>query len=191
MSNNVQIVYLPGLHESQIESQKAKFCRDKLGATIINIARNDDGSLMPPKHALAKVCHAVEGISGKVGLIGSSYGGHIAACASQVTNTPAVLLNPAIKPWESPLIPALLHGEKEATVKELIAQARDIDKGITRPHLIMPIVQTGDTTFDWRDTLRFYHNSTSIKYQGGEHYFEGFEKFIPLILWHLNGDSHG
>ena len=125
-------------------------------------------------------------------IVGSSLGGYYATHLAEHFDTRAVVINPAIRPYED-----LKHyvgpqtnlytGETfvvtEAYFEELRALAV---RRITRPGRYLLLVQTGDEVLDYREAVAFYGGAFQYVEGGGDHAFQGFADQIPAILRFAN-----
>jgi len=121
-------------------------------------------------------------------LVGSSLGGFYATHLAERYGARAVLINPAIRPYEDLLAYAgvqtnLYTGEAfvvaEAHFDELRALAVP---RMTRPRRYWLMVQTGDEVLDWREAVAFYAGAHQLVEGGGDHGFAGFERQIDAVL---------
>jgi uncharacterized protein len=121
-------------------------------------------------------------------IIGSSLGGFYATHLAERFGARAVLVNPAIRPYEDLRAYAgpqtnLYTGETFVVTPahfaqlELLAVAR-----ITRPERYWLMVQTGDEVLDYREAIAFYGGAFQYVQGGGDHAFQRFEAQIPAVL---------
>jgi predicted esterase YcpF (UPF0227 family) len=99
----------------------------------------------------------------------------------------AVLINPAVKPYELLLDylgpnKNIYTGEEYVISEEHMAQLKALDvTRIDTPQDYLLLVQTDDETLDYRQaTDKFWQSPSSIEY-GGNHSFEGFESKLVMI----------
>jgi len=129
----------------------------------------------------------------KIILIGASLGGYYASYLSNKYNLKAVLINPAVKPYEA-LIKAVPNGinyydnsnfdfrkEYLNELKELIVEQPNIKK-------ILLLLQKGDELLDYREALEFFDGSTILLEGGGSHNYSDFEAKLNLIQEFLELD---
>ncbi len=145
-----------------------------------------------PAHAVA----AVEAwIRGNVAapeqwltLVGSSLGGFYATYLAERLGARAVLVNPAIRPYDdlaayagpqTNLYTGAAFVVTEAHFDELRALAVP---RITRPSRYFLLVQSGDEVLDWREAVAYYGGAFQHVEGGGDHAFQGFAARIPAIL---------
>ena len=125
---------------------------------------------------------------GQLTLVGSSLGGFYATHIAEHVGSRAVLVNPAIRPYDD-LRPYLgpqvnlYTGETfavtEAHFDELRALAVD---RVTHPERYWLMVQTGDEVLDYREAVAFYAGAYQFVEGGGDHGFQRFEAQIAPLL---------
>ncbi|TMM47505.1 YqiA/YcfP family alpha/beta fold hydrolase [Colwellia ponticola] len=129
-------------------------------------------------------------------LIGSSLGGYFARYLAKKYNCLAVLVNPAITPYE------LLHdymGEQvNPYTKEVfqvtqghIAQLKSLEQNAptstgSEKNNYLVMVQTGDEVLNYRQAVQQYQHCRLIVQEGGDHSFINFEQCLPNISKFFN-----
>lgn len=127
----------------------------------------------------------------QIGVVGSSLGGYLATRVSQQLNCPAVLINPAVKPYE--LLVAYLGdnsnlytGDSYTLVPEHIDELRALDcVQLTHPEMLWALLQTDDEVLDYRQAVEKYQASKVTVEQGGDHSFVNFERHFNDIVTFL------
>ena len=121
-------------------------------------------------------------------LVGSSLGGFYATCLAERLGARAVLVNPAIRPYDdlaayagpqTNLYTGVTFVVTPAHFDELRALAVP---RITRPSRYFLLVQSGDEVLDWREAVAYYGGAFQHVEGGGDHAFLGFAARIPAIL---------
>jgi predicted esterase YcpF (UPF0227 family) len=117
-------------------------------------------------------------------LMGSSLGGFWATWLAERYNLRALLINPAVKPQD--FMPAYLEVDLKGyhTDDSYRLSARHIDEIIaadvlpTRHQNYWLLVQSGDETLDYRQAVAKYQGCRQTIEEGGDHGFQGFERYL-------------
>lgn len=133
-----------------------------------------------------------------VGIIGSSLGGFYATALTERHACRAVLVNPAVAPhrrFAEFANTELRNYHNADTVRvtgaDLAALAALEPVAIRRSQNYWLLLQTGDTTLDYRDALAFYPHGPTVVIGGGSHAFEYYGSWLPDILSFLFPDQTG
>ena len=121
-------------------------------------------------------------------LIGSSLGGYYATWLAEQYDCRAVLINPAVRPYE--LLEAYLGvntnmytGEKYELTPEHIDALRSLEiTNITKPDSYLLMLQTGDEVLDYKLAIEKYAAVPTIVEEGGSHAFMGFDRHLETVL---------
>ncbi|ECF7063939.1 esterase [Acinetobacter lwoffii] len=149
---------------------------------------------MSPNAAIAHVSELIESMH-NVALLGSSLGGFYATHLVAQHAVPAVLINPAMRPWQlfrelfDEQLPYQVHPNwclDEADLVQLqqlaLPVAQDADK-------IMVLLQQGDEVLDYREAHRYYsaaHPPAMLMTEAyGSHGMDDFAEKIPFVLQFL------
>jgi predicted esterase YcpF (UPF0227 family) len=184
------LVYLHGFRSSPA-SVKARQLREAVAA----LAAADRPTLLVPEldhrpaRAMASILARVAGIDATtLTFVGSSLGGFYATHAAERLGARAVLVNPAIRPYED-LRPyrgrqVNLHTGATFAVTELhFAELAALRVArIAQPDRYLLLVQAGDEVLDYRQAVAFYAGAWQRVDGGGDHGFAGFEAQIPLVF---------
>ena len=125
-------------------------------------------------------------------LMGSSLGGFWATWLAEKYNLRAVLINPAVRPQE--FMPAYLEVDLKSyhTDDSYYLGAHHIDEiiaadvPVTRFNNYWLLVQTGDETLDYRKAVQKYAGCKHTIEDGGDHSFQGFERFFNDCMTFFN-----
>lgn len=189
----MNVIYLHGF-ASSTASMKAQM----LAAYC---AQHDDLTLYlpdlnhPVQQALQDVSELIDRLS-EVVLIGSSLGGFYATQMVVKHNVPAVLINPAMRPWQlfrhlygQDLLPYVVHpnwilDEAQLNFLEQIAvsNAHDFSK-------VLVLLQQGDEVLNYQEALDYYsatHPAMLMCEAKGNHAMDDFAEKIPLALQFLS-----
>ena len=124
-------------------------------------------------------------------LIGSSLGGYFAGYLAEKYHCLAVLVNPAIKPYE--LLTDYLGEQVNPYTDEVyqvstdhIQQLISIEPNTpTRQSLqknnYLVMVQTGDEVLNYQQAVEKYKNCQLLVQEGGDHSFIDFEQSLPMV----------
>jgi len=121
-------------------------------------------------------------------IVGSSLGGYYATHLVEHCGARAVLINPAIRPFDD-LAPFagtqtnLYTGQAFEVIEAHFAELRALRVArITRPERYFLLVRTGDEILDWREAVAFYGGAWQYAAGGGDHGWADFAGEIPAIL---------
>lgn len=147
-------------------------------------------------HAIAaqlqQLFESLEGLP--VCVVGSSLGGFYATWAAEEFGCRAVLINPAVKPYE--LLKDYIGpqrnyqtGEIEMVEASFADELRALERRPGKAGHYWLLVQTGDETLDYRDAVDFYAGCKQTVIQGGNHSFSNYAEALPLIWEFARGGS--
>ena len=187
----MNIIYLHGFQSStlSIKGQFIQaFCQNQHHVHLPDLN-------MPPEHVLTHVSEMIECLD-QVVLIGSSLGGFYATQLVAKHAVPAVLINPAMRPWQ--LFHDLFGGELPYVVNAqwtldqtqldqleqmAVPFVQDADK-------ILVLLQQDDEVLDYREAQRYYsnaaHQSMIMTEANGNHAMDNFADKIPMALQFLS-----
>ena len=121
-------------------------------------------------------------------LIGSSLGGFYATRLAETYGARAVVINPAIRPYED-LRPFLGRQRNLYTGDEYEVTPAHFDElsalaveRITRPERYFLLVRTGDELLDWRRAAAFYAGAFQYVAGGGDHGWADFDAEVTSVL---------
>ncbi len=129
-------------------------------------------------------------------IIGSSLGGYFASYLTEKYNSLAVLVNPAVKPYEflSDYIGEQVNpytGEVYFVTLDHVKQLKSIEQNkptalcqVKNNYLVM--VQTADEVLNYRQAVEKYQYCQLVVQEGGDHSFINFDKTLPVIAKFFN-----
>lgn len=128
----------------------------------------------------------------RVWIVGSSLGGFYATYLAEKHQVPAVLVNPAVRPFE--LFRHYLGEHTHYhTGETLLLEACHLDQleelnctEIQSPDNLLLLLQTADETLDYRHAAQLYRACPAWLEGGGDHSFQHFMDRMPEVMGHLS-----
>lgn len=188
------LLYLHGFNsapESHKATQLRKWCQQYHPELHVEVPY-----LKPyPQEAIQQLQTLIESALAQgedVGLMGSSLGGYYATFLAERYDLPAVLINPAVRSFET--LQEYLGEIKNYYNDDICTfEQRHIDEiealycqKLTQPERYLLFVQTGDETLDFKEATKRYFASENVIEYGGNHSFEGFERWFTYSLRFLH-----
>ena len=190
----MNLIYLHGFQSSS-NSIKGQLLKQYVGLSSEMHIHLPDLN-MPPLQTIEKLNNLITDLQ-DVALVGSSLGGFYATHLVAKHGVPAVLINPAMRPWK--LFKDLFGDEHlpykvsdtwtldDAQLKDLeqlaVPFVQDADK-------LLVLLQQGDEVLDYREAERYYsavsHQSMLITEANGNHAMDNFAEKIPMVLRFLS-----
>lgn len=187
------LLYIHGFNSSP-QSHKASIFKQWMAQQHPGIAYEVPYLKPYPAEAVAQLEVLVENYLARhenIGLVGSSLGGFYAAWLAEKYQLRAVLVNPAVRPFD--LLGKYIGENKnyynddqylfeQKHVDELKAFYVPVDH---HPENLLLMVQSGDEALDYREaTAKYVHSQNIIEY-GGDHGFQHFERWLAYIVQFL------
>lgn len=126
-------------------------------------------------------------------IVGSSLGGFYATWAAEEFGCRAVLLNPAVRPYD--LLKDYIGpqrnyqtGEVQLVEAGFADDLRALERQPSRAENYWLLVQTGDETLDYRAAVAFYHGCRQSITIGGDHSYVGYADMLPHIWNFARGE---
>lgn len=148
-----------------------------------------------PKAAMALLTEYVEAAMNAqepLTYIGSSLGGYFASYLAETYGGKAVLVNPAVKPFD--LFDEFMgpqfnpYTEQHYLVlPEHKAEVAEFNTAVIRnPDRFLVLLQTGDEVLDYREAVSKYHHCQLRIEAGGDHSFVGYESYLQTVSQFLH-----
>lgn len=194
------LIYLHGFLSSP-QSLKCQQMRQHLAASHPHIVFC--APQIPPytEYARQSLLALVDGFireGSPIGLVGSSMGGFWSTWLAERYGLPAVLINPAmhpsrfmpdylgqvLKPYSGEDIEYRLTPSDVDTMRRLESE---LSPDLSGRYWLL--AQRGDETLDCRDAESFYRGQRHTIEDGGDHGFQGFERYCEPIVEFLFNES--
>lgn len=179
------LLYLHGFNSSPA-SQKAAAALQYFDNN--NAYRLEIPKLPPePENAVALISSLVEG--GDIsGVVGSSLGGYYSLFVHVRYKLPAVLLNPAIRPYELlsdyvGLNTNMYTGEQYEVKPEHMQQLLDLDVSADALDLsrLFLLCESEDEVLSYREAVQKLRGAKLYLTRGGDHSYQAFVEHLPAI----------
>ena len=120
-------------------------------------------------------------------LVGSSLGGYYATWLAEKHGLKAVLLNPAVRPYEllAPLVGRQKNfhtGEEHDFTTQHVAELRALEVERVTPARYLLIVAKGDEVLDYRRAVDRYRGCRQIVIEGSDHGLSDFANYLETVL---------
>lgn len=162
-------------------------------ATLLRALLKDQNFIAPsfsivPDLAISTLCELIEAFQkyDNVHLMGSSLGGYYCLYLSEKYNIPAVLINPAIYPYNS-LEKALGYAPNYYDLSSFewrethLERLKRFEVHPANPTNYLLLLQKGDEIIDYKEALAKLPDAQQIVEEGGDHSFSGIERYVETI----------
>ena len=188
------VIYLHGFLSSP-QSQKATQTLEFVRANYPNLVIEIPQLANYPNDAVAIIEQLVTKHKGnKLRFIGSSLGGFLSTFMVEKYSGKAVLINPAVRPFEL-LVDVLGEHINPNTQQTFLLENKHIEELRQLDTLTLDpksdywvLLQTADETLDYRLAETKYQDYKLSIEQGGDHSFQDFQRFLPDIFRFLLQD---
>lgn len=181
------LIYIHGFNSSA-RSFKAGLLRERMVQLGLGADYACPDLAHRPRQAMAQLEALIAGSPrAATALVGSSLGGFYATWLAEKYRLKAVLVNPAVRPYE------LLHdylgpqknlytGEEYELTEQHLAELRELEAPSITPEHYLLMVQTGDEVLDYRQAVEKYRDARQIVIGGGDHAFGSFAAYLDTVL---------
>lgn len=137
-------------------------------------------------HTLEQLIEMLLNQGEKVGLVGSSLGGYYSIYLAQKYQLKAVLINPAITPYKTLDKIGMATNYYDLSSFEVTQEHMQMLKtfevdSITNEKNIMVLLQKADELLNYEDTIKKMPHAHFKIEEGGNHSFEGIERYFDEI----------
>ncbi len=142
-----------------------------------------------PKDVLEIILRTIDSFGGdNFCVIGSSLGGFYSTWVAENFGTKAVLLNPAVRPWnfmEDKIGEHFVEGTNKKIIvypqykEELQIMATDRP---SNPKNYLVFLGDADEVLNWKDGAEFYSQCRQVIVKGADHRFSEFDSLVPTIM---------
>ena len=179
------LIYIHGFNSSPA-SFKANLLRQRLEA----LGRGSEFIAPALPHRPAEAAKQLEALVMRyqgAALVGSSLGGHYATWLAEKHCMKAVLLNPAVRPYEllAPLVgrQKKFHtGEEYDFTAQHLAELWLLEVERITPARYLLVVAKGDEVLDYRRAVEKYAGCGQIVIEGGDHGLSQFADYLDAVL---------
>lgn len=141
-----------------------------------------------PNDAIAQLEQIISNEKNEQWLVmGSSLGGYFSTYLSEKYRIPAVLINPAVKPFEllSDYIGEQTNPYTEEVYQVLpehIQHLKTLYQQTINKNNYLVMVQTGDEVLNYQEATEKYQECQLVVQQNGDHSFIDYDKMLPSIV---------
>ncbi|WKE64739.1 esterase YqiA [Gallaecimonas kandeliae] len=187
----MHLFYLHGFNSSP-GSAKAVLVKDYLAKHFPDVQVHVPSLHFAPAEVAASLGAALEAIPGPKALMGSSLGGFYATYLAEAFDLKAVLVNPAVRPFE--LLADYLGpqvnpytGEHFEVLPEHMQQLKALHRpSLQKPERFWVLQKEGDEVLDWRQARDHYQGARLTIEAGGDHAFTDLDKHLPQVAAFLD-----
>ena len=179
------LIYIHGFNSSPASS-KAQLLKTRLEA--LGRGMEFAAPALPPSPAqAAALLDAFARRHPGAALVGSSLGGYYATWLAEKHDLKAVLLNPAVRPYDllkDHLGPQQnFHtGERYEFTAQHVEEMRVLEVAAITPARYLLIAATGDEVLDYRSAVERYKGCRRIVIEGSDHGLADFETYVDTAL---------
>jgi len=182
------LVYLHGFNSSS-QSAKARETAAWLAAHAPDVAFHCPTLPHSPAAALALAAELIGRLPPDTLLVGSSLGGYYATALAERLDRRAVLINPAVRPFE--LLTELLGpqhnpytGEDYTLTERHLVELQAAYIARPDPRRYWLVLGSADETLNWREAARHFAGCRQTVFNGDDHRLQRWAECLPaLTAW--------
>ena len=179
------LIYIHGFNSSPA-SAKAQLLKAKHEA----LGQSAEFSAPALPHSPARAAILLDVLVGRhpgAALVGSSLGGYYATYLAEKHGMRAVLLNPAVRPYEllrgEVGVQRNFHtGEEYDFTAQHIEELRALEVERVTPARYLLVVAKGDEVLDYRRAVERYRGCRQIAIEGSDHGLTDFADYLETVL---------
>lgn len=139
-----------------------------------------------PDLAIQTLEELIESYNEEIVLMGSSLGGYYAIYLAHKYNLKAVLINPSVYPYKSlkkvlGSAPSYYDDSSFTWLNSHVEALKKYEVVDTQDDKFMLLVQKGDETLDYQESVSKLPGSYAILEEGGSHSFENIESKVEIV----------
>ena len=179
------LLYIHGFNSSPLSS-KAQLVKRRLEA----LGRGAEYLAPALPHSPREAAQLLDSLASRhpgAALVGSSLGGYYATWLAERHALKAVLLNPAVRPYE--LLERHLGAQRNLHTGEAyefnrghVEELRALEVERITPERYLLVTATGDETLDYRQGVERYRGCRQVVIEGGDHSLTDFADHLGLVL---------
>ena len=179
------LIYIHGFNSSPASS-KAQLLKARLEAK----GRGTEYAAPALPHSPAQAAVLLDSLAQRhpaAALVGSSLGGYYATVLAEKYDLKAVLLNPAVRPYD--LLKDHLGtqqnfhtGERYEFTRQHVEELRALEVAAVTPARYLLITATADEVLDYRAAVERYRGCRQIVIEGSDHGLSDFERHVDAVL---------
>ena len=179
------LIYIHGFNSSPASS-KAQLLKARLEA----LGRGTEYFAPALPHSPAQAAALLDTLVARhpgAALVGSSLGGYYATYLAEKHGLRAVLLNPAVRPYDLLKdhlgVQQNFHtGERYEFTQRHVAELRALEVAAVTPARYLLVAATGDEVLDYRAAVERYRGCRHIIIEGSDHGLSDFSHYVDAVL---------
>jgi len=179
------LIYIHGFNSSPA-SAKAQLLKARLEA----LGRGAEFAAPALPHSPAQAAALLDEVATRhhgACLVGSSLGGYFATVLAEKHGLRAVLLNPAVRPYDllAPYVGRQRNfhtGEEYDFTARHVAELRSLEVERITPERYLLIAAKGDEVLDYRSAVERYRGCRQLVIEGGDHGLSDFADYLEPVL---------